>query len=154
MAYVHIAHDCQLGRNCILSNNTALAGHIEVGDWVVIGGKVAVHQFVKIGDHAFIGGGSLVRKDIPPFVKAAREPVSYAGVNAVGLRRRGFTTEQIHHIQDIYRALYVRGNNTSQAIEVIEATIKASNERRQILEFIGAADRGIMRGFRPTNNKR
>lgn len=154
MAYVHVAHDCRLGQNCILSNNTALAGHIEVGDWVIIGGKVAVHQFVKIGDHAFIGGGSLVRKDIPPFVKAAREPVSYAGVNTVGLRRRGFSNEQIHHIQDIYRILYVRGYNTRQAVEEIEATIKASDERDQILEFIGTADRGIMRGFRPMNHKR
>ena len=108
----------------------------------------AVHQFVKIGDHVMIGGGSLVRKDVPPFVKAAREPLSYVGVNSIGLRRRGYTNEQINHIQDIYRILFVKGNNVKKAIEIIEATIKETNEKEIILQFLGQADRGLMKGFK------
>lgn len=148
MAYVHVAHDCIIGKYSILANNVNLAGHVEVGRNVVIGGLSAVHQFVKIGDHAMIGGGSLVRKDVPPFVKAAREPLSYAGVNSVGLRRRGFSNKQINHIQDMYRILFVKGHNTRQAIRTIEATIKASPEREQILSFLSETDRGVMKGFR------
>ncbi len=148
MAYVHVAHDSFVGSNCILANNVNLAGHIEIGNQVIIGGMSAVHQFVKIGDHVMIGGGSLVRKDVPPFVKAAREPLSYVGVNSIGLRRRGFTNEQINHIQDIYRILFVKGNNVKKAIEIIEATIKETNEKEVILQFLGQADRGLMKGFK------
>lgn len=148
MAYVHIAHDCVLEKGCILANNVALAGHIHIGEYARLGGLTAVHQFVKIGTHAFIGGGSLVRKDIPPYVKAAREPLAYAGVNSIGLRRAGFTSETINHIQDIYRILFVKRYNTSQAINIIETSIKASEERDQILNFIRQSDRGIMKGFR------
>lgn len=148
MAYVHVAHDCIIGENCILANSVNLAGHVEIGKNVVIGGISAVHQFVKIGDHSMIGGGSLVRKDVPPYVKAAREPLSYAGVNSIGLRRRGFSNKQINHIQDIYRILFVKGYNTRQAIRTIEATIKASPEREQILSFLSETDRGVMKGFR------
>lgn len=148
MAYVHVAHDCFIGRNCILANNVNLAGHIEIGNQVIIGGMSAVHQFVKIGDHAMIGGGSLVRKDVPPFVKAAREPVSYVGVNSIGLRRRGFTNEQINHIQDIYRILFVKSNNVKKALETIEATIPESAEKEYILQFLNQADRGLMKGFK------
>lgn len=151
MAYVHIAHDCIIKPNCILSNNVTLAGHIELGEYAVLGGMVAVHQFVKIGAHAFIGGGSLVRKDVPPFVKAAREPLSYAGVNSIGLKRRGFSQEQIHTIQDIYRILFVQDFNTRQAIEHIQKTVPDTAERQLILDFIGAADRGLMKGFRQLN---
>lgn len=151
MAYVHIAHDCIIRRNVVLANNVNLAGHIEVGEYAILGGLTAVHQFVKIGEHAFVGGGSLVRKDIPPFVKAAREPISYAGVNSVGLRRRGFTSEQINHIQDIYRYLFVKGNNTRQALRIIETTVEATKERDRIIEFINDADRGIIKGFRKLN---
>ncbi len=151
MAYVHVAHDCIIKRNVVLANNVNLAGHIEVGEYAILGGLTAVHQFVKIGEHAFIGGGSLVRKDIPPYVKAAREPISYAGVNSVGLRRRGFSSEQINHIQDIYRFLFVKGYNTRQAINIIETTIEATHERDRILEFIQNADRGIIKGFRKLN---
>ena len=151
MAYVHIAHDCVIKRNVVLANNVNLAGHIEVGEYAILGGLTAVHQFVKIGEHAFVGGGSLVRKDIPPFVKAAREPISYAGVNSVGLRRRGFSSEQINHIQDIYRYLFVKGNNTRQALNIIETTIEATKERDRIIEFIQGADRGIIKGFRKLN---
>ncbi|MBK9254935.1 MAG: acyl-ACP--UDP-N-acetylglucosamine O-acyltransferase [Saprospiraceae bacterium] len=148
MAYVHVAHDCFIGSNCILANNVNLAGHIEIGNYVILGGLTAVHQFVKIGDHAMIGGGSLVRKDVPPFVKAAREPLSYAGINSVGLHRRGFTTEQVNHIQDIYRILFVKGTNVKKSVETIDATIPDSNEKTQILNFLQQADRGLMKGFR------
>lgn len=148
MAYVHVAHDCIIKNNCILANNVTLAGHIEIDDFAIIGGMVAVHQFVKIGSHVMIGGGSLVSKDVPPFVKAAREPLSYVGVNSIGLRRRGFSEEQIKNIQDVYRILFVRGHNISKAKKIIEATIDATPERDLILAFIKNANRGIMRGYR------
>jgi UDP-N-acetylglucosamine acyltransferase len=153
MAYVHIAHDCVLGRNCVLANNVALAGHIEVEDWVILGGQAAVHQFVRIGQHAFVGGGSLVRKDVPPFVKAAREPLSYAGVNTVGLKRRGFDEDQIKRIHDVYRALFVKGMNTRQALKMIKEELEPSAERQTILEFIDRSQRGLMKGFRQSNGK-
>lgn len=154
MAYCHIAHDCVIGDNCVLANCVTLAGHIRIGPRTVLGGLTAVHQFVQIGEHVFVGGGSLVRKDVPHFVKAAREPLSYAGVNSIGLRRRGFSPEQIHNIQDIYRVLYVQGNNTSQALEIIEAKIEASPEKEMIISFIKKAERGIIRGFRHLNINR
>lgn len=152
MAYVHIAHDCIIGDYSILANNVNLAGHIEIGNHVVIGGMCAVQQFLKIGDHAFISGGSLIRKDVPPYVKAAREPLSYVGVNSVGLRRRGFTNDQIHHIQNIYRILYVRGFNTSKALGIIEAEITVSEYRDDILSFIRSSGQGIMKGFYQRND--
>lgn len=148
MAYVHVAHDCILGKNCILANNVTLAGHIELAPFVRIGGMTAVHQFVKIGTHAFIGGGSLVRKDIPPYVKAAREPLSYVGVNSIGLNRIGFSKDQIKAIQDVYRVLYVRSNNTTQALHIINETLPMSDEKQAILSFIDGSTRGLMRGFR------
>ncbi len=151
MAYVHVAHDCIIRKNSVLANNVNLAGHIEIGEYAILGGLTAVHQFVKIGEHAFVGGGSLVRKDIPPYVKAAREPLSYAGINSVGLRRRGFTSEQINHIQDIYRILFVKGYNTRQALKIIETSLRATKERDRIVQFIAGADRGIMKGFRKLN---
>ncbi len=153
MAYSHIAHDCEIGENCIFSNNTTLAGHIIVGDNVVLAGLTAVQQFVRIGSYAFITGGSLVRKDVPPFVKAAREPLSYAGVNSVGLKRRGFSLEQINHILDIYRILYVRGYNVSKAMDIIEAEIPVSDERDEIITFIRDTGRGIMRGYTRRHNE-
>lgn len=148
MAYVHVAHDCVIGDHAILANNATLAGHIEIGKCTVIGGMSAIHQFVKIGEHVMLGGGSLARKDIPPYVKAAREPLSYAGVNSIGLRRRGFSDETINHIQDIYRTLFVKGYNIRQAIKTIETDIPDSDHKQIILEFISNADRGIMKGFR------
>ncbi|NND50793.1 MAG: acyl-ACP--UDP-N-acetylglucosamine O-acyltransferase, partial [Flavobacteriaceae bacterium] len=120
MAYCHIAHDCIIGSNCILSNNATLGGHITIGDWVVLGGLTAIHQFCSIGNHAFVTGGSLVRKDVPPYVKAGREPLSYVGINSVGLRRRGFTSEKISEIQNIYRILYQKNYNNTQASSIIE----------------------------------
>lgn len=148
MAYVHVAHDCVVGDHCILANNVGLAGHIEVGDWTVLGGFAAVHQFVKIGQHAMIGGGSLVRKDVPPFIKAAREPLSYVGVNSTGLKRRGFSSEQINRIQDVYRLLFVRNHNTKQALQAIEEMLPHSDERGVILEFIDSSKRGLLKGLR------
>ncbi|MCJ8211785.1 acyl-ACP--UDP-N-acetylglucosamine O-acyltransferase [Mucilaginibacter sp. RS28] len=147
MAYCHVAHDCVVGNNCIFSNNTTLAGHIFIGDYVVLAGMVAIHQFCKVGSHAFVTGGSLVRKDVPPYVKAAREPLSYAGINSVGLRRRGFSDDKINEIQDIYRTLFIKNNNVSKAMEIIEADFKPTEERDEILNFINGSQRGIMKGF-------
>jgi UDP-N-acetylglucosamine acyltransferase len=147
MAYCHIAHDCIVGDNCVFSNNSTLAGHINVGDYVVLAGMAAVQQFCSIGKHAFITGGSLVRKDVPPFVKAAREPLSYVGINSVGLRRRGFDTEKIREIQNIYRILYQKNYNNTQAFSIIEAEMEATPERDEILQFIKDSQRGIMKGY-------
>lgn len=147
MAYAHIAHDCVIGNNCVIANNSALAGHIVVEDYAVLGGVTAVHQFVKIGQHAFISGGSLVGKDVPPFVKAARVPLSYIGVNSIGLRRRGFDEERIHRIHDIYRLIFVTNHNTSKALSLVESEIEPSEDRNLILDFIRNSERGIMKGY-------
>jgi UDP-N-acetylglucosamine acyltransferase len=147
MAYSHIAHDCHIGNHCIMSNSTQMAGHVTMGDWAVIGGVSAVHQFVKIGQHAFVSGGSLVGKDVPPYIKAGRLPLSYAGVNSIGLKRRGFTIQQINHILDIYRCIYNKGMNTSQALEFIEEELPASDERDEIVTFIRDSGRGIIKRF-------
>ncbi len=152
MAYVHIAHDCIVGNNVILANAATLAGHIIIDDWAIVGGLSAVHQFVNIGSHVMISGGSLVRKDVPPFTKAAREPLSYVGVNSIGLRRRGFTNESISQIQEIYRRIYLRGMNVSQAVAIIEAELPATAERDEILSFIGRSSRGIMKGYSTSRN--
>jgi len=147
MAYVHIAHDCIVGNNCILANAVTLAGHIVVDDWAIIGGVSAVHQFVNIGQHSMISGGSLVRKDVPPYTKAARDPLSYVGINSVGLRRRGFTSEKINEIQEIYRYIYLKGHNVSQALDMIEAMMPATAELDEIISFVTSSARGIMRGY-------
>jgi len=147
MAYCHIAHDSIVGKNCIFSNNSTLAGHVTIGDNVVLAGMVAVHQFASVGNHAFVTGGTLVRKDVPPYVKAAREPISYVGINSVGLRRRGFSTEKIREIQNIYRILFQKNYNNTQAIEIVEAEIEVSPERDEILHFIKNSHRGVMRGY-------
>ena len=152
MAYSHIAHDCFVGDQCLFSNNSTLAGHITVGDYVVLAGMTAVHQFCSIGNHAFVTGGSLVRKDVPPYAKAAREPLSYVGINSVGLRRRGFSAEKIREIQDIYRILYQKNYNNSQAVEIIEAAMEATPERDEILQFIKDSQRGIMKGYFSSNS--
>ncbi|GET46284.1 acyl-ACP--UDP-N-acetylglucosamine O-acyltransferase [Capnocytophaga felis] len=147
MAYSHIAHDCIVGNHCIFSNNTTLAGHTMVGDYVVLAGMVAVQQFTTIGNHAFVTGGSLVRKDVPPYVKAAREPLSYVGINSVGLRRRGFTPEKIREIQNIYRIIFQKDFNTTQALSIVEAEMEATPERDEILDFIRNSSRGVMKGY-------
>lgn len=147
MAYAHVAHDCIIGNNVILANAATLAGHIIIDDWAIVGGLAAVHQFVRIGCHSLVSGGALVRKDVPPYVKAAREPLSYIGVNSIGLRRRGFTQIQINAVQDIYRLIYIKGNNVSQAVSIIEADFPVTPERDEILTFIAKSRRGIMKGF-------
>ena len=155
MAYVHVAHDCVIGNNVILANAATLAGHIEIDDFAIVGGLAAVHQFVKIGAHSMISGGGMARKDIPPYTKAAREPLSYVGVNSIGLRRRGFTNEQINQIQEIYRIIYRKNYNVSQAVNIIEADVPATPERDEILTFINSSARGIMKGYTSlfNNNK-
>ncbi|RIV45863.1 MULTISPECIES: acyl-ACP--UDP-N-acetylglucosamine O-acyltransferase [Flagellimonas] len=151
MAYCHIAHDCVVGDGCIFSNNSTLAGHVTIGTNVVLAGMVAVHQFVSIGNHAFVTGGSLVRKDVPPYVKAAREPLSYVGINSIGLRRRGFDADKIREIQNVYRILYQKNYNNTQAASIIEAEMEATPERDEILQFIRDSQRGIMKGYFSSN---
>ncbi len=147
MAYVHIAHDCVIGSNVIIANAVQIAGHVVIDDWAIVGGSSAIHQFVKIGMHSMISGGSLVRKDVPPFTKAAREPLSYAGVNSLGLRRRGFSSESIAHIQEVYRFLFLNSMNNSKALEEIEVNLPATKERDEILNFIRSSERGVMKGY-------
>jgi len=147
MAYVHIGHDSFLGNNIIISNSTNIAGEIKIDDFAVISGDVQVHQFVHIGGHVMISGGSLVRKDVPPYITVAHEPVSYVGVNSIGLRRRGFSNETILHIQNIYREIFVKEQNVTQALKNIEADIKKSAERDYILDFVRNSERGVVRGY-------
>lgn len=154
MAYVHVAHDCIIGDNVILANCVQLAGHIEIGDHVFIGGTSAVHQFVKIGLHSMIAGGSLVRKDVPPFIKAAREPLSYAGVNSIGLRRRGYSNDQISDIQEIYRYIYLKGYNFSDAQRAVELELSATPERDEVLFFLKKSERGIIKNGNVKNEDR
>jgi UDP-N-acetylglucosamine acyltransferase len=145
MAYCHVAHDCILHNNIIMSNATQLAGEVEVDDYAIIGGGTLVHQFSHIGSHVMIQGGSKINKDIPPYVIAAREPIAYCGINSVGLNRRGFTPEQIHTIQEAYRLIYQGGMIVSQALDTIEATMPQTPERDAILHFIRNSERGIVR---------
>jgi UDP-N-acetylglucosamine acyltransferase len=147
MAYVHIAHDCIVGNNCILANAVQLAGHVQIDDWAIIGGSSAVHQFVKVGAHVMVSGGSLVRKDIPPYTKAAREPLTYCGINTIGLRRRGFDADKISEIQEIYRYIFLKGLNNSKAIDLVEKELPTSTEKEYIVTFIRGSERGIMKGF-------
>lgn len=153
MAYVHIAHDCILGDNIILANNVNLAGHVELEDYVIIEGQVGVQQFVRIGKHSFVAGGSLVRKSVPPYIRAAREPLSYIGVNRIGLQRRGFAIERINNIHEIYRILFVKGLNITNAITEIETTVPVCDERDDVVKFIAGNERmGIIRSFQGLND--
>ncbi len=155
MAYAHVAHDCQLGDRVILANNVNLAGHVVVEDWAILEGQVGVQQFTHIGRHSFIAGGSLVRKSVPPYIRAAREPLSYIGVNRVGLERRGFNAEQINRIHDIYRLIFVRGLNLSNALAEIKQSLPPSDEQDEVLHFIQrAGDTGIVRAFQQGNGSK
>ncbi|RAU82403.1 acyl-ACP--UDP-N-acetylglucosamine O-acyltransferase [Pontibacter arcticus] len=147
MAYAHVAHDCMVGNSCIIGNAVQMAGHVEVGDYAIISATSAVHQFVKIGAHAFISGGSKVLKDVPPFIKSAREPLSYAGINSVGLRRRGFVSDQINEIQQIYRILFMSSLNNTQALDTIELELPPSRERDEVTNFIRNSGRGIIKSY-------
>lgn len=147
MAYSHIAHDCVIGNNVIMSNATQVAGEVSIDNFAVIGGGALIHQFCHIGSYVMVQGGALVNKDIPPFIKAGRDPIAYAGVNSIGLRRHNFTNEQIREIQEIYRYLYLSGLNNSDAVERIEAELPASKERDEIVLFVKDSKRGILRGY-------
>lgn len=146
MAYSHVAHDCLLHDHIIMSNATQLAGEVVVDDFAILGGGSLVHQFTHIGAHSMTQGGTKVNKDIPPYVIAAREPVSFCGINSVGLNRRGFTREQIAAIQDTYRLIYMSGLNVSQALQQINDTLPQSVERDEIINFITSSPRGVIRG--------
>lgn len=147
MTYVHVAHDCQIGNNVILASYTGLSGHVIIDDYAILEGKVAAQQFAHIGKHAFIGGASLIRKDVPPYIKAAREPLTFAGVNSVGLRRRGYSDEQVREIEDIYRTIYVQNSNLSKGVEAVLQSMDKSPLRDEIIGFIQASDKGVIRGM-------
>ena len=146
MAYSHVAHDCVLKNNIIVGNASQIAGEVEVDDFAIISGGTLVHQFSRISKHVMIQGGSRIGKDIPPYTLIGRDPIVYCGINIVGLRRRGFTNQQVYLIQDIYRTLYTRGLNNSDALKAIETEYEPSEERDLILNFIKASKRGIVRG--------
>ena len=147
MAYAHVAHDVKIGNHCVIVSHTGIAGEVEIDDWTVIGGGTMIHQFVRIGSHVMIGGASRVRKDVPPYVRAAREPLAYVGVNSIGLRRRGFTNEKIWEIQDIYRELYQKDMNHGEALKYIEENYPQNDERDNIISFVKNSKRGIMKGY-------
>jgi len=145
MAYTHVAHDCFIGDNTILANGVQLAGHVIIEEWVIIGGLTPIHQFCRIGRHAFIGGGLRVTKDVPPYILAADAPLSYKGVNIVGLKRRGFKKDIIETLQRCYRYIYRSKLNTSQAVEKIKSEIEDMPEIKNVLEFIEKSERGIIK---------
>ena len=147
MAYAHVAHDCLIGNNVILANYVGLAGHITIEDFVIIEGYAAIQQFITIGAHSFLAGASKVRKNVPPFIRVARDPLQYIGVNTVGLSRRGFDKEVINQIENIYRLLFVRGHNVTNALELIEQEIPDSNTKTQIMDFVRNSKDGIVKGI-------
>lgn len=146
MAYSHVAHDCIVGDHVIIGNATQVAGEVEIDNHAIISGGVLIHQFVRVGQHVMVQGGSRTSKDIPPYALVGRDPIAYCGINIVGLRRRGFSNEQIFMINDIYRKLYQSGLNNTEALEEIERECPDSYERNLILDFIKSSQRGIVRG--------
>ena len=148
MAYSHVGHDCRVGNNCIMGNNSGLAGEVKVDDWAILSAGTLVHQFTRIGGHVMIGGGAKVRIDVPPYIKADRDPLCYLGLNTVGLTRRGFEKEKIDEIHNIYRVIYQRNMNFSQALDFIGKNFRQSPERDYIVEFIKNSGRGVIRGPR------
>ncbi len=147
MAYSHIAHDCVIGNNVVIANATNMAGHVIIDDFAIVGGMTAIHQFCKIGKHVIIQGGSLVKKDIPPYIKVGREPLIFEGLNLVGLKRRGFENQDIELIKDIYRMYYGNGMNISQATIKVEESFAESIYKNEILNFIKNSQRGIVKGY-------
>ena len=145
MAYTHVAHDCEIGDNVVLANCASMAGHVQIGDWVLLGGLCAIHQFVKIGAHAFVAGGAMVRQDVPPFITVAGYPAEPQAVNAEGLKRRGFTAEQIRHIRDAYRILYRSELKLTDALEQLRALVPAQPEIRDFVAFIEGSTRSLVR---------
>lgn len=147
MTYVHVAHDCQIGNHVIMASYSGLSGHCVVGDYAILEGRCGSQQFIHVGAHAFVAGGSLIRKNVPPYVKCAREPITFAGINSVGLRRRGFTDEQVREIEDIYRIIFVQNSHVTKSLEIVKETIPDSAVRREILSFIEASDKGVIKGL-------
>jgi len=147
MAYTHVAHDCVVGNHVILGNTTQLAGEVEIDDWAILSGGILVHQFTRVGAHVMVQGGSRFGKDIPPFITAGRDPVTFAGVNSIGLRRRGYTNDQIRDIQDIYRLFFQSGLNNTQALERMETELPDTKEKETVMNFLRASQRGIIRGY-------
>lgn len=147
MAYTHVAHDCVVGNNVILGNTTQLAGEVTIHDHAILSGGILVHQFCSIGSHVIIQGGSRITKDVPPFITAGRDPLSYAGINTIGLRRRGYSNEQIQSIQDIYRIIYASGLNHTQAIEKLQQEMSPSAEKDEVIHFLQSSERGIIKGY-------
>lgn len=147
MAYAHVAHDCTLGNNVILANGVQLAGHVEIGDHAIIGGLAGAPQFAKIGAHTYIAGHTVINKDVPPFIKAGRNPISFAGVNSVGLQRRGFSNDTINAILEVYRTIYNKGLNTTQALEYVETKLPPCEEKDNIVSFIKDSKRGVIKIF-------
>jgi UDP-N-acetylglucosamine acyltransferase len=151
MAYCHVAHDCVVGNNVVMANSVQLAGHVFIDDYARLGGLAGVHQFIHIGKHTYIAGQILIRKDVPPFVKAARDPLSYVGVNVVGLERSGYSKEAIRQVHDIYHIIFIQGNSTSKALEIVEATIEDSDVKNQIMSFVKASKTGIIKRHKDTS---
>lgn len=145
MAYSHVAHDCLIGNRVIVSNSCQFAGEVQIDDSAVIGGGSLVHQFCHLGRNIMLQGGALVNKDIPPFVKAAREPISYVGLNSIGLHRNGFTDEEIRQIGEIYRIIYLSDLNVTNAVKLVDETLPDTPYRREIVDFISNSGRGIIR---------
>lgn len=147
MANAHIGHDCFIGNNCVIGFNVGMAGEVTVGDWAIISGFSAIHQFSNIGDHSMISGMSRVVKDVPPYITAAYEPLSYVGLNSVGLKRRKFEIEKINELKEMYRIIFQEKRNTTLALALIESQFEESVERNLILNFIKQSKRGIVKGL-------
>ncbi len=147
MAYVHVGHDCVVGNNVILVNRVSLAGEVDVDDFAIIAGHCGVHQFTKVGAHSMTAGLLKVGRDVPPYVRAAREPVSYVGVNSIGLRRRGFTSEAVNEIKDIYTVIFQKGLSVSSAVKRVEEEFAQSAHRDEILRFIKNSSRGLIKSY-------
>ncbi len=145
MAYSHVAHDCIVGSHCIMSNCTALAGHVELGDWVILSGYAGVHQFTKIGAHAFLANNAAVTRDVPPYLLVAGSPAEPKGINSEGLKRRGFDAAQIANIKNAYRILYRSGLKLAEAMEQLRALAASQPELAPFVDFLGASERSIIR---------
>ncbi len=143
MEYAHVAHNCQIGNFCVIANTVQMAGHLVISDHVTVGGATAIHQFVHIGTHAFVGGASAIKKDIAPYTRGQGNPYKTVGLNSVGLTRRGFSNEAVAAIKEVYNLFYRKGLNTSQALEAAEGLPDLTPEQRIFIDFIKAADRGL-----------
>lgn len=147
MAYAHVGHDCVVGSHCILANNVSLAGEVELDDWAILGGHTAIHQFCRVGKHAMTSGGTMVGKDIPPFIKVAHNPASYVGVNSIGLRRRGFDSEAVNAIMDICRIMFQNGYSYGKACRILEEQMPDSEAKREMLVFFAGSKRGVIKPY-------